>query len=182
MKSFKEYLIESKQTYKFKIKLVGEYANDTSDKLKVALDKFNVDSISNGKETPIQEKQIEFPLHTNVRVTIFDAELLYPATNIEIQSLVAAALNLPHDCIRIRSLADENENELNHQHDEKTGKSLLGTDYDKENNQDLVGDTHVMNLLKELNKTKHAGEQYKGVNDKILAEKVPVEKKSCSNG
>jgi hypothetical protein len=33
-----------------------------------------------------------------------------------------------------------------------------------------------MRFLKELNKEKHQGTQYKGVNDQILAKKVPVDK------
>lgn len=178
MKSFREYLIESKQTYDFKIKLVGDHEKDASDKIKNALSKFNVESISEGKSTPIQETQADFPSHSNVGTTIFDIVLTYPATNLELQSAVAEALNLTHECIKIRSAADEKEEEINHEHDEKTGKSLLGTDYDKENNQNIVGDKQVMSLLKELSKNKHQGEQYKGVNDKILAKKSPSEKSS----
>ena len=175
MKSFKEYLIESKQTYDFKIKIVGEQ-EDASDKIKTALSKFNVESISEPKGTPIQETQIDFPSHNNVSATIFDVVLSYPATKLEIQSIVSNALNVSEDCIKVRSSSDEKEENLNHEHDEKSGKAILGTDYEKENNQDLVGDKHVMGLLKELSKTKHAGEQYKGINDKILAKKSPSEK------
>jgi hypothetical protein len=176
MKSFKEYLIESKQTYEFKIKLVGSHESECAEKIKTALERFKVESISEGKSTPIQESQVDFPLHQNIGVTIFDAVLSYPATSIQVHTLVAEALNLPQDCIKIRSLKEDQEDELNHQHDEKTGKSLLGTDYEKENNQDIVGERQVMSLLKELGKNKHQGEQYKGVNDEILAKKSPTEK------
>lgn len=181
MKSFKEYLIESKQLYEFKIKLVGSHDKDCVEKIKTALERFKVESISKGKSTPIQESQIDFPLHQNVAVTIFDAVLSYPSTGIQVHALVAEALKLPHDCIKVRSIKEEQEVEINHQYDEKTGKSLLGTDYDNENNQNIVGETHVMSLLKELGKTKHQGEQYKGVNDNLLATKSPSEKPTKTN-
>lgn len=175
-KSFKEYLLESKQTYEFKIKLVGEHDKDTSEKIKKALEVHCVESISAPKTSPVQESQVDFPSHQNVSVTIFDACLTYPVTSIQVRNLISAALNLPEDCVKVRTDRDEDEQEINHEHAQKTGKALLGTPYDKDNNQNIVGDNHVMSLLKELNKTKHQGEQYKGVNDKILAKKAPSEK------
>jgi hypothetical protein len=175
-KTFKEYLLESKQTYEFKIKLVGEHDKDASEKIKKALEMHCVESISEPKTSPIQESQVDFPSQQNVSVTIFDACLAYPATSVQVRNLISAALNLSEDCVKVRSDRDEDEHEINHEHDQKTGKALIGTPYDKENNQDIVGDNHVMSLLKELNKTKHQGEQYKGVNDKILAKKAPSEK------
>lgn len=176
MKSFKEYLIESKQTYEFKIKVVGDQDQDAAEKIKSALERFNVESLSEGKRTPIQETQADFPTHKNVNVTIFDAVLAYPVTGLQIQNLVAEALNLSHSCIRVRTLKEQEEEEINHAHDEKSGKALLGTDYENADNQDMVGDKHVMSLLKELSKTKHQGEQYKGINDQILAKNPPSEK------
>lgn len=53
---------------------------------------------------------------------------------------------------------------------------MLGKDYDKVNNQKLVGDKGVASFLKELSKNKQGLTQYKGVNDSILAKKAPVEK------
>ena len=175
-KSFKEYLLESKQTYEFKVKLVGDHDSECANKIKKALEIYSVDSISEAKTTPIQETQVDFPTQQNVSVTLFDVCVSYPATSIQVQNLVAEALNLPHASVKIRSLKDEDELELNHQHDEKTGEALLGKPYDKECHQDIVGGNHTMSLLKELGKTKHQGTQYKGVNDKILAKKAPSEK------
>lgn len=175
MKSFKEYLIESKQTYEFKIKLAGDH-EDCVDKIKSALKQFNVESVSDVKRTPIQETQIDFPEHSNINVTVCDVVCAYPTTSLQIRNLVAEALNLTHTCVKVRNIKEQEEDELNHQYDEKSGEALLGTDYEKSMHQDLVGEKQKMNLLKELNKTKHVGEQYTGVNDKLLAKKAPVSK------
>lgn len=175
MKSFKEYLIESKKTYEFKIKIAGDHEGCT-DKIKEALAKFNVETCSEEKRTPIQETQVDFPEQKNISVTTCTVCCSYPSTSREIGVLISEALGIPDCCVKVRNTKELEEEELNHQFDTKSGKALLGTDYDKENNQHMVGEKQKMNLLKELNKTKHQGEQYKGVNDKILAKKAPSEK------
>jgi hypothetical protein len=176
MKSFREHLIESKQTYNFKIKIVGDQDAEAADKIKSVLDRYKVETFSEAKTTPIQETQADFPSHQNVSVTMFEADLCYPATTVQIQNLVAEALNLSHSCVKIRTSSEQDEDAINHAYDEKSDIPLLGTDYDKSSHQDVVGDKHIMSLLKELGKEKHQGTQYKGVNDKILAKKAPSEK------
>ena len=176
MKSLKEYLFESKQSYEFKIKIAGEPTDEAVSKIKQAFEQFTVESFSEAKRTPIQETQVDFPDHKNVAVTIFDVTLSYPATSHQLRDIVAEAGNLTHSCVKVRNLKEQEEEELNHEFDEKSGKALLGTDYQKENNQSLVGDKHTMALLRELSKTKHQGTQYKGANDKLLAKKAPKEK------
>lgn len=179
MKSFKEYLIESKTTYEFKIKLAGDHEGCT-DKIKEALAKFNVEDCSEEKRTPIQETQSDFPDHKNISVTTCNVTCAYPTTSQQIQHLIAEALSLEPCCVKVRTPKEIEEDALNHQYDVKSGSALLGSDYEKENHQDLVGEKHKLNMLKELNKTKHQGEQYKGVNDKILAKKAPSEKGPAS--
>lgn len=175
MKSFKEYLIESKQTYDFKIKIAGDLPDDASDKIKEALAEFNCDSCTKGMTTPIQESQIDFPEQKNVSVTVFEVALDYPTTSEQIRNRVADKLQCSQSCVRVRNPLEEDETGINHEHDEHT-EQVLGKDYEKSNNQDLVGNKHTMSLLKELGKNKTTGTQYKGVNDKILAKKSPAEK------
>ena len=174
MKSFKDYLIESKQTYEFKIKLAGDY-EDCTKKIKEALSKFEVSSCSESKTTPIQETQVDFPDHKNIGVTIVDVCLDYPATSAEARALVAEACGCTESCVKVR-----NEKELAEEEEvnKPTTEQVLGKDYAKENNQGMVGDKGVANFLKELSKAKTSPTltQYKGVNDKILAKKAPAEK------
>ena len=57
---------------------------------------------------------------------------------------------------------------------------MLGTDYEPQNHQDIVGEKHVMSLLKELGKHKTAGTQYTGTNDQILAKNSPSDTSSAN--
>jgi hypothetical protein len=75
MKSFTEYLTESKKTYEFKIKVAGDLSEGFSTELKSAMEKFAVVKLSNGKRTPIQEVPLDFPNLKNSHVTVFDLEV-----------------------------------------------------------------------------------------------------------
>ena len=176
MKSFKEYLLESKQTYDFKIKIAGDCPEDCVAKIKEALSTYKVESCSNGKRTPITEKQIDFPQLENVGVTVFDVTLSYPTTSVQVREAVANKLNIVPANIRVRNDQEEEELALNHEHDELTGEALLEKDLEEVDGQKLVGTKHAMSLLKELGKNKTTGTQYKGTNDKLLAKKAPSEK------
>jgi hypothetical protein len=176
MKSFKEYLTESKKTYEFKIKVVGDLADGFSKSLKDSLSHFKVESCSSGKRTPIQASHMDFPEHRNVNVTVFDVVVCYPATNLQVQSAIAEGAKLSASCVNVRNLKEEEEIAINHEHDVKSGKALLGTDYEDCDNQDKVGSEHSMSMLKELGTIKHAGTPYTGVNDELLAKSAPVEK------
>jgi len=175
MKSFKEYLMESKRVYEFKVKIAGECPKDCGGIIKAALQQFKVESCSSGKSTPIQERQNDFPDTKNISVTVFDVTTSYPATSAQIRDKVAEACAISHSMIKVRNSAEQAEEELNHEHDESKGKTLLGTDFEPSNNQKVVGDKHTMALLKELGKTKHGGTQYKGVNDQLFAGSSPTE-------
>lgn len=176
MKSFKEYLMEGKKTYDFKVKIAGELPEDCASVIKDALSTYDVASCSESKRTPIQETHADFPEYRNTHVTVYDICLNYPATSDQVRNVVAEHVGKDTGAIRVRSPHDEREYEINHANEGKSGKAVLGTDYEKGNNQGSVGDKHVANFLKDLSKNKAPGEQYKGVNDKLLAKKAPAEK------
>ena len=181
MKSFIEYLTESKEEkkYSFKIKIAGDLPENCEDVMETALQKYQVAKFSKTKTTPIQSKLIDFPMLENASVTVFDVELEYPTTSQVLTNYMAEQTGVSLDCIRVRSPLEDAESELNLEHmDEKEKKALLTQDYQKENNQDKVGDKGISNFLKDLAKVRKESEptQYKGVNDSILAKKMPKEK------
>jgi len=176
MKPFREYLTESKKIYEFKIKIAGDLESDASKKIKLALEKFNVENCSSGKRSPVQESPIDFPEHHNVNVTVFDISLSYPSTSLMVKEAIAERLSLTDSCIKVCNIKEQEEYELNHQFDEKSGESLLTKEYETIDSSGLAGEKQKMNLLKELSKIKHEGEQYKGVNDELLAKSSPNEK------
>jgi hypothetical protein len=173
MKSFKEYLTESKKVYEFKVKIAGDCPKDCSAKIKEALAQFSVASCSGGKSTPIQESNVDFPELKNIGMTVFDVCTHYPATSLQVRDAVSASLKKTLSEIRVRNLAEEKEMEINAEHSEKSGEALLGKDYEKDGDQKEVGTAHTENFLKELSKTKHTMTQYTGVNDQLTPTKPP---------
>jgi len=178
MKSFNEYLTESKRVYEFKIKLAGDCPKDCATKIKEALATFKVESCSKGKGIPIAENHEDFPAIKNVGVTIFDVCLAYPATSLQVRSAISNCLKINDSQVNVRNLKEQEELVINHKNDKKSNESMLSKDYEAgSDGQKLVGEKHVMSMLKELNKVGHQGlTQYKGVNDEILAKSVPAEK------
>lgn len=173
MKSFKEYLTESKKVYEFKVKIAGDCPKDCGAKIKEALAQFSVASCSSGKSTPIQESNVDFPELKNIGMTVFDVCTHYPATSSQVRDAVSSSLKKTHSEIRVRNLAEEQETEINTQYAEKSGEALLGKDYEKDGDQKEVGAAHTENFLKELSKTKHTLTQYTGVNDELTPTKPP---------
>jgi len=168
MKSFKEYLTESKKVYEFKIKVAGDCPKDCATKIKEALATYKVESCSGGKNTPITEKQVDFPKMENVEVTLFDVVLSYPTNTVEVREAVATKLKMPQSKIRVRNMAEEAELALNHEFDETT-EPVLGHDYPASNNQGLVGEQYVMDFLKSLSQQgKKEGYAVEGANEKLF--------------
>jgi hypothetical protein len=155
MKSFKEYLTESKKTYDFKIKIAGDCPKDCAKRIKEALSVYKVESCSAGKSLPISETYVDFPTQRNIGITIFDVCLAYPSTTDQVRSMLGGTLGLPVTRVKVRNMKEEEEFALNHANDEKTGESLLTKDYDTDaEGQNLVGAKRNMSLLKELGKSK----------------------------
>lgn len=176
MKSFKEYLTESKKVYEFKVKLAGDYEK-AGDLIKSALAQYKVEKCSAGKRLPIAETHSDFPGIKNTNVTIFDVCTSYPTNSETVRALVADKCGCSLDAIKVRTPLEEAEIALNHANDEKTGEALLNKDYEANSEgQKVVGDKHAMSLIKELSKIKHGGEPIKGTNDALLADSVPTDK------
>jgi len=176
MKSFKEYLTESKKVYEFKVKLAGDYEK-AGDLIKSALAQYKVEKCSAGKRLPIAETHTDFPNIKNTNVTIFDVCTAYPTNSETVRAAIANKCGCSLDSVRVRTPLEEAEIVLNHANDEKSGEALLNKDYEVDNKgQNMVGEKQAMSLIKELSKVKHGGEQYKGVNDQLLADKVPAAK------
>ncbi len=180
MKSFKDYLTESKKTYAFKIKVAGKLEDGFAEDLRAAMTKFSIANLSKGKSSPIQENQTDFPQLKNESVTVFDLEVHYPTTPPVLEQYISDMCGCAKTHLVVRGA---NEAAVNHQEAENfkeaQAKPLIGQcDPQPSDNQDLVGEKQKMSMLKDLMKDNHMGEQYKSVNDAILAGSAPTEKSS----
>jgi hypothetical protein len=177
MKSFKEYITEGKRTYAFRVKIAGDLPANFTEDLRAAVSKFSVVNLSKGKTSPIQETQQDFPLLKNESVTVFDVEVHYPTTSQVLEQYICDSCKCSKNHLRVQT-ANESAREVELAgYKEENSKALIGTaDTSAEDTQKLVGETQKMSMLKDLMKEKHMGEQYKGVNDAILAPSSPSEK------
>lgn len=154
MKSLSEYLIESKKTYKFKIKAAGELPENFEDKMETALNKYEVVKFTKGSTTPIDKTPLDFPSLQNCEVTHFEAEVSYPVTSHVLQEYLSTETACSKERLRVRG---ENEPLEEYQQDEaeKPYETLLTkNDMGGESAQQSVGQNRVMDLLKELDKVK----------------------------
>ena len=85
MKSFKEYLAESKKTYSLKVKVAGELPESFADDLKERLSNRGIVTFEQMKTTPVQELPHDFPELKNMEVHTFDVATEYPLTTSEIE-------------------------------------------------------------------------------------------------
>jgi hypothetical protein len=152
MKLFKEYLTESKKTYKFKLRVAGELPENFADKLDQAMTKFEVVSISTGKKTPITEKPLDFPQLANCEVTHYDVEVSYPVTAYVLEHYLVNETGTAHANLIVRGEGDPVEEQQMEIADEKAPyEPLLNTeDMGGESAQDQVANNRTMDLLKEL--------------------------------
>ena len=175
MKSLQEYIAESKKTYPFTIKVCGDLSESADKIMKSAMHRFTVNKLSKGKKTPIQSMPLDFPGQSNSEVHVFEVDLQYPTTSAVLTELLADQLQISPAKIRVRTPGEMAEMALNLEHNQASNESFLLKDYADENNQDLVGQKHVVSFLKELGKQEHTLQPVAGVNDQLLAKTVPTE-------
>lgn len=150
MKTLREYLVESKKTYPFKIGIAGELPEGINERLKTALEKFSVSSLSSSKKTPIQERPMDFPNLENMEVTYWDVEVDYPTTESVLQEYIGNFCSVDKSHIIVRNPNSPVELQKLTK-DETTYETLLTKeDLGGESAQGSVGQSRVMDLLKEL--------------------------------
>ena len=150
MKSFSEILTESKKTYSFLIKVAGELPEGCEQQLKTCLEKFNVETISSAKKTPIQESPLDFPQLKNMEVYTWDLTVNYPTTRQVLENYIAANCNIPAAHIVVRVPGEPLELQQEPRSEEAYEAMLTTEDMGGESAASDVGGDRVMNLLKEL--------------------------------
>ena len=166
MKPFKTYLkeVQEKNKYQFVIKIAGDLPPYCDEKLKYMLEKYKVSKFKQIEAAPVQTSPLDFPELSNIRINVFNIELCYPVTPLELQAFIAE-----HTKVHLANV------KVHTDFDEALLKVAAPCDRSKDG-QDLVGDKHVSEFLKDLQKNRadHQPVQYTGVNDQILATKCPT--------
>lgn len=174
MKTFKEYLTESKKVYNFKIKVAGELPESFQENLKTSLGRCGVSKLEKTATTPIQAMPLDFPNHPNTEVHVFEVVCEYPVTAPEIATDVKS-LGLDEACFRVRGVGEDLESPLV----EPNGESrLLDGQYkevDKVNQKEYFGADFNKSFLKDLDKAAKARKK-EGVQTEYKLPKAKTDK------
>ncbi len=121
-KSFKQYLMESVRSYRYKIKIAGSPEKNWVDMFVLNLQKFDPVKIGEPKSTPIQKDPYGFPGLTNQAIFMIDVEFKYPATEPMVKQL-ARLLNYDENLVRmiqadyddsVQTEVQQYENQMSH--------------------------------------------------------------------
>lgn len=175
MKSFKEYLMESKRSYPFKIKIAGDVTNEQETKLKSLLEKFQVSEFKKSGKTPVQALPLDFPRLSNSEVNIWEVVLEYPVTSFELLNYIGNGLRLNEQNIVVKS-----PNEPSERYQEpvtpREGALLNDSEYKEAPNanfDDYYGDKYNASFVKALNDDLKAKREARG-------EVIPTEGKTTT--
>jgi hypothetical protein len=155
LKPFQQYIFELSKPSEFRIKLAGiNPTGDVMERIKSALEAYQLESVSAVKSLPIQEHR-EFPQWGGAcECWQFDVKLTYPATAIGVRQLMKERAGLNPDWICVRNLHEaEYTDEA-----ESVGKDYTGALLDEENlkdapnAQELAGQKRISSLIAELEK------------------------------
>jgi len=162
MSTFKDYLTESTKSYDYKIKIAGEPKDIDKNALEVALQKFDLASMSAGKSTPIMTLPLDFPRLSNEQVTIFDVTTNYPESPRVMHEYLSDLLRIPMTHIVVKKPgepSEEYQQEMEVAKKSEYANKLHDIEYKdapKVNAEDYHSTKANMGLLKELLKDREA--------------------------
>jgi hypothetical protein len=90
MKKFTDFLTESTKTYQFKLTIAGDVDAERAEKIRAALERFDVAKFGKVITLPIQHHP-EFVAVGPTAVSMIDVETAYPATTEQIESAITSA-------------------------------------------------------------------------------------------
>ena len=187
MKSFKDYLTESKRTYDFKVKIAGGFAPEQEAMMKNLLDKYKVVEFKKSATTPVQALPLDFPRLTNTEVNIYEVSLDYPVASHELASYLGNGLKVNEQSIVVRKPGEPSE-QYQEPGEPREGALLNDSTYAESPNVDsknYYGTEYNLSLVKTLNddlKAQHKargqvipnGDDGKTTNEVAQSTKSPV--------
>jgi hypothetical protein len=156
MKSFTEYLTESKKRYDFRIKIAGDMSSEQEDNMKRLLGRFTNENTLTGfkkSKTPIQAVPLDFPQVKNCEVNIYEVTLDFPTTQHELTEYLATELGIGKQNLVVRRPGEPSE-EYQTPSEPREGALLNDPDYKEAGNpqfEDYYGDKYNTGFVKELN-------------------------------
>lgn len=157
MSTFADYYDLNKKDYEYKLKIAEcDFSEVHKEKVRTALQKYDLQGSISYKKTPLQENPMDFPNLNNVEVYIADVVLLYPASPEALRGYLSDVTGINSACIAVYRKGDPR---LADQEDYLYRKSpefkddyqpALGSDYGVEDNSAMYGDKYNVEFLKGL--------------------------------
>lgn len=157
MKPFQSYIAELNTPYSFRIKLATvNPKGEVMDRIKAALETYQVESVSAVKSLPVQEHR-EFPQWGPCECWQFDVTVAYPTTVPQIRQTIKERARLNPDWICVRNLNEAEFTDEAEAHGQDTQGALLDETELKADpeGQSLVGQSRIGSLIRELESRKH---------------------------
>ena len=102
MKSFLDYLSESKQTWKFKVKTIHELTDNQCDRIEKHLMKYDSTGLSAAKKTILQSTPKDFPSHKGYEVFMYEFETNLPVSGHQVKNEIQNMLGLADGVFKIK--------------------------------------------------------------------------------
>jgi hypothetical protein len=175
MKSFQEYLAESKKSYTFRVKVAGDVTAEQEKTMETLLSKYDLSSFKKTGKTPIQSLPLDFPKLKNREVNMYEVTVAYPTTQFELTEYLASEMAITKECIVVRR-PNEPYEEYQQPVEERSTALLTDGEYKevgKINSEDFYGDKYNSGFVKELNdilklQRKERGEVIPEASDKTI--------------
>lgn len=158
MKSFTQYLHESKQTYDFRLRLAKELSSEEVDRVERHLLKYDVEKFTSPKKLMLQSAPADFPTLRGYEIYSIDITLSRPVSSHILQTEISELLGVSKAGIAVSSPDDVDDA------DEKDIKSVLDDpDYSEVNEKvdtdDYYGDKYNTSFVQELLKLRKEKEK-----------------------
>ena len=133
-KTYYQYLLESEQTYKYRVKVAGGCDNECLKELETKLAKFDLINMSSPKTTPVMEDPLDFPGVKNMEVCMFEIEIAYPAGQDALYDMIEGCTRRPKSQIKVVSDHFAQSYEENEGADPEEAP-ILEKDYDEQSKE-----------------------------------------------
>jgi hypothetical protein len=161
MKTFLQHLSEVQKTYEFRVKLANIDPAKCMDRLKTALETWQLREISAVKRLPIKENVIEFPSFGPTEVYQFDVSLAYPCIDAQLRQLIAERCNMLASAVYVVPTNHPEEQRRNNEnsdlHEYAQGESVIDKPFPEASAEQKAASkaySGAESILKELAPTK----------------------------
>ena len=154
MKTFQTYIAELNTAYTFRVKIAGiEPTGEVFDRIKNALETYQVESISKPKRMPIQEHR-EFPKLGPCECYMMEVTIKYPTNSSQLRQIISTRAMIDPTCLCVYNEDTAAQEDAVQERINKQGAVLTEPDM-KSEDAPAYGEKLIGSFLKELETRKY---------------------------